>query len=611
MMAKTLQGYGVDLVITATETGLSEADEIVHRAAALANGLIKCEFCDVFGQRYVTVQSHSQGKSEYVQSEVSLPLGTVQSVPVVVQSGLDCFELIPELLEGLVGFETGNIRRQGLCLYLFSEYGTADSIQTRYNATLQTLIRSALGRAAVATDVRESDSDVSVVSFNSKESAAVHESISVLGQRPLDRTVIYSVDEFWSSDDDTKEYRRQGSLLTNVSVPERRDFLRDAEDYIVDWTTAMRNQTVPYCGNVLLLAFRQDILLACHDNGTLSPWGKDLRSRLEKPGWSGIPANVSEIGPQSWEDVYLLAMALLRTANANSNLEPPISHAFCVDRSADETLACALMDAIIAGMPESDAGWIREQVLDAVEKKGRVQSRSLRDEFYRSFGKKLRGSFAENQFFEVRWLGKLLQLAKDADSDGRLVSDASVFLCWYSQLRDLIERNENLADRLQVCALPAGGFTGDWFVGISQGSVSKSLGKTILQVLCSETEEYKRFAMGVGLPVSTRMYGGAKTGTNKDLDPRFYAWPNSHCVPLRKLLVFHQQALSRQRISGYRRFRSTLSTIGRQLVPALDRCTTDDQELEAIKDNVGRLSAQVRLFVPENEYSRASDIGSG
>lgn len=604
MMAKTLQGYGVDLVITATETGLKDADEVVHRAAALAHGVIKTRFCDVFGQRYVTVESDIQGARQVGgdgatssdNSGKSKTSWTVHPVPVVVQYHPDYFDLKPELLEGLVGFGTGNIRRPGLRLYLFSEYGTADSIQARYNRTLQTLIRSALGRAVATVDARENESDVSVVSFDSRESAAVHDSISVLGQRPVDRTVIYSVDEFWSTDEDRKSSGAQHELLTNVSAPQHRE-LKKPEKYIVDWSNSIRNQTIPYYANVLLLAFRQDVLLQCREEHIFSSWGRDLATSILKSDWTGIATAPAELGPPSWEDVYRLARGLHRTGDHRVGIQSPIKRAFCFDRSADETVACALMDALIAGMPESDTATVRQRVVSAIAERKLEDWRSERSAFYVKFGENLRDQFDERQYQQVLWLAKSLHLANEwAPSDGRLAPDAGVYLCWYSQLRDLIERNPALAERLQVAALPGGGFTGDWFVGISQGSVSTSMGETILKVICSKTEEYKRFSMGVGLPVSLRLYGELSQDRNRD--PEFYAWPNSRHVPLVRLLALHGQAASRAKLRGYTGFRSILATIGKQLAPKLEACTTEKDRETCVKENVGRLPAQVRLFAP-------------
>ena len=78
-----------------------------------------------------------------------------------------------------------------------------------------------------------------------------------------------------------------------------------------------------------------------------------------------------------------------------------------------------------------------------------------------------------------------MNLVLPEDDANLLPPDAGIYLCWYTQLRDLIMRHPQLATELEVCALPGGGFTGNWYLGILKGSVSLALGTSIIDILCS------------------------------------------------------------------------------------------------------------------------------
>jgi hypothetical protein len=141
--------------------------------------------------------------------------------------------------------------------------------------------------------------------------------------------------------------------------------------------------------------------------------------------------------------------------------------------------------------------------------------------------------------------------------------DAAVYICWYSQLRELISRaadeNRDLATKLRICALPSGGFTGDWYIGVVNGSVSLSLGQALVETLCRKKEAYKRFVRGVGLPTEKEFYSD-----------KFFAWPGSG-VSLSTLGKILEGAGSRAKINGYQDIKTVLYWAWRDLwtgVPA-------------------------------------------
>ena len=181
-----------------------------------------------------------------------------------------------------------------------------------------------------------------------------------------------------------------------------------------------------------------------------------------------------------------------------------------------------------------------------------------------------------------------------------LPDDAALYLCWYNQLRDLIDRNPKFAEEYEVCALPAGGFTGDWFVGVASGSASVSLGEKVIEALTSVKEEYRRYAMGVGLPTRRSFYE-SQGNPNERLDEiKFSPWRFLRGRrDTRRIREIHRNALSRSNLSGYARFRIRLSNVCRQLTmqyPGQKGIAEGDPNLAKFNSILRRLSAQVNLL---------------
>ena len=150
---------------------------------------------------------------------------------------------------------------------------------------------------------------------------------------------------------------------------------------------------------------------------------------------------------------------------------------------------------------------------------------------------------------------------------------------------------KQLADKVKVASLPGGGFRGDWYIGVSRGSVSNELGKQLVHMLCSEREQYKRFALGVGLPTLQSF---------RKPDNNYFAWLYGENVPVKLLydIHSHDQTNTRREIPDYNNFRSTLTTICQQLIrPDYDKLTTKPGDLEKkVKLNVGRLFRQIAML---------------
>jgi KaiC/GvpD/RAD55 family RecA-like ATPase len=582
-----MRNYDVDLVMTGTTGDLPDANEAVRRAVSLADAVVTCRYSNVFGERYVTVRGqglmlagdvHGSSRAESIPAVVRRFKGSCTGEP-------DAFRLDRDELEGLVGFETGEIHRPGLLLYVFSEYAKLEDAeerkglgdQERYNALLETLVKSAFGRPTGILEgplpPEKPGVDVAVSCFNSVESEAVHDSLRLLAGGPIDRTVLFTLDEFWATEERSTEF-----LTTveeeNLDPVDR--CMRDRDHHIVWWNKPAA--VWPYCANVLLLAYRTDLAERALAPGGGNDWvERVLRNPRQDVG-----------APTSWKDVEVLADALGQAAGKEpqapqgGETATPPAFKFWFDRAANETLACALMDALIVRRraPRSYDG-------DKPPDYGRTEQQNLCEGFVPQLEKILKDKDTAE---EVNALWNLFYLADTEDRSRRLlVPDAGLYLCWYSQLRDLIDRVPSLAGVLNVCALPGGGFTGDWFVGIAKGSVSKGLGRKVLKLLCSQEEQYKRFVMGVGLPTLRSFYKETE-GTRA---PKFFAWPRGWEVPVSRIRDIHAQALSRSFIEDYTKFRSALATVASRLTPMYG---LTKPEWKGAWDNVSRLPNQIGML---------------
>jgi KaiC/GvpD/RAD55 family RecA-like ATPase len=545
----------VDLVMTGTTGELAIANDAVSRGSALADTVVSCKSMDVFGGQYVVI-----GGEGLIAGKGAESRSASESVPAVVhlvdKDKHEFFNVNDEFLEGLIGLDSGKVHRPGVTMHLFQENNLTHG---EYNRRVELMVRSALACEGHTESVHEKQSsenavplldsttgNVMIRGFSSDESDVIHHSLEVLGAgAPLDRTVLYTVDEFWETNDKLKE--RLIRLAPEDVAPDLAKIEGEKHAVHDQFATQRHNEKFgkeaqpvwPYYLNVLLLAYRRELKLGENEK-------------------------------KSWET--LLNILKSQKQIVKSEKELPISRLFWFDMSASETLSCALMDTLLSGWQKKNKRRLeRNEINDIFDKQTQLGDETKKEICA------LNQLFQKNDFInmpdkEQKMYQKLL------------VPDAGVYLCWYSQLQELIAREPGLATKLEVCSLPGYGFTGDWYIGIAHGSVSTELGVTIIRMLCSKEEEYKRSAK-VGLPVRKSWYINKKA--------KFYAWPRGSQVLAEQILNIHQEAYSRADITRYDKIRSTLSTLAEQLTPSVGSPrTTDEQAIKIIK----RVFAQVKTL---------------
>jgi KaiC/GvpD/RAD55 family RecA-like ATPase len=520
-LVHVLRCRGTDFLMTAQTGGIAESENLAKKAISLADHVIWCGHCDVFGDRYITVSGPGLIESDMIRGK------NPESVPGVLRlresaKKVQYFEIDFETLQGLVGFSSGNIRRPGVALQLFEE-GT---LQKRYNSQVGRLVEFAMGSvpAVSASDsgssrlsqrgkdvsiptlnVAHSDAPTVIVdTFDSFNAAPFHDSLGLLKGAPLHNTVLRTVDEF----------AVKGVL--------------NSDDANLGGERLLCGE-LSYRPLYAHLYYRNVLLIAC-DKKT----SERLRSQRKRliSFWEEATRLVTQ------EDVALLC-----------------------DHRAPETLACLAMDGIqsiwpdwgredlMKGRPEPSKKQTLEKYLQLMNQILPCSTLFLNPNVPSRLSQASRNLVEDHSYRIARNANALKEAlaqgapaALDVDSFGTTLKTLSskllknvnlrqaypryMVLCWYSQLRELISLHQNdeavesnkvrnMVKDMQVLGLPGGGFAGDWYITVPSGSVSETLGARIKTALLGPQEDLKRFIDGVGLPAWPRedsLFFGASFG---------------------------------------------------------------------------------------------------
>lgn len=315
--------------------------------------------------------------------------------------------------------------------------------------------------------------------------------------------------ETFSPDTSMVLHRSKSSTFNLEEGPQERTVLRMYDEFAkVDGLS--ENEELLY-KNVLLLAYRDDYIL--------SRSKKKLQKRRK-----------------TWEDIYDVVREI--KIPEESSEEHPCKRQFWYDLCASETRACMLMDAIASTNANMN----------------------LNDLLNNPYPSNDHSTKVALQLEALYGLMHMTGTPKSQMQRSNLVEDSAVYVCWYSQLRDLLFRKPELSGLIRVAALPGRGFKGDWYLKLLPGSASYTLGDRILRIMTSPEEDYRRFSDGVGLPVGERF--------KNTKEPGFLAWTGAHRdVTMNKIFEIHENAHSRSSLRfgsedlDYKRFSTLFSTI--------------------------------------------------
>ena len=524
-----MRNYHVDLLMTACTGELQEVQDVVDRAVGLSDTVLDVQFCDVFGKQHVIVLGDgltAQGSGQSPNKEKELVPGTVRMHD-------DYFEVVPDMLRGLVGFSSGRVHRPGLTVYV-PEQGP---LLKKYNREIEHMLASTFGYSLKNKRSTPANRQgiASVQRFSNAMAETVHDSMRITDQ-PLDQTVVCTVDEFGHSIDSQNRFCQ---LKENA--------IRFEKGFGAKNNKCMR----PYYGNVLLIAYRPS-LLGGSISGKLSTWA------------------------ELYEEV------------AKHPLSAECNYSFYYEDDSGETLACALLDAL----HYSPSQELNQDAAAAEVFQKLIQNPNGAREVF-SLYRILQLRFREESLARNR-LSTIHRTPAHSRPRRKAPPRSPFFLCWYTQLREWMsmDKSGELARDLRVLPLPGKGFRGDWYLGVVKGSVSNSLGEELINNLCSDKEDYKRFARGIGLPTREYFY---------DADGGFYSWPNSGSPEESDMSIggyslksfyesIYRDANHRSHIKDYQKVRPILWTICRQLE------TRSGATSEDIWRVVKRIPEQIRLL---------------
>jgi KaiC/GvpD/RAD55 family RecA-like ATPase len=588
--AHIMRNEEISVVITGTTKDYKESDTIVEKARVLADTVIICDFCDVFGDRYVTISGDGlQGRLSAKKPNNDFP----EFVPGVIvprniidenyQNQTEIITIDLHQLDGLVGFSSGKVTRPGLTFRTFEENS---NVHQPYNDDVESIITAAFGVDSCVTKTEDRPL-VRVERFNPIKSRAMHDSLGILGGRPIDSTVVSSVDEFWMCPEKGSGFpgTENRSIIEDTFIP-LDEHTVNYNDYLdTFYLEKSKIFSVPYYANVMVIAVRR----MPHDHSLDSEIGhlihSSLASNAATVSWDGYGRF------KAWDLIHKFILEYYQIMKGNINVTNGFSEMpVWADRFAPETLACLAIDALVSAAQIEKKFEIDEigDVLDGPDlrkediKRGNRVLNILQSIPVNAICEKEYGVVG-SAFEELTALQKILELSEDSErqwgktnsskenEDGELQPNAGVYICWFSQLRSMIEKYPVLSEQLDIFALPGRGFRGDWYVGIVRGSVSTALGKQLVKTVCSDKEEYKRFSAGVGLPTRKSFY------FNPDGEPtKYFAWPRSRYVSLRKMQLIHRNALTRKTIAGYTSFRQNLYILCKQLLRETFHDVQDD-----------------------------------
>jgi len=559
----------VDLMLVGTRSHLASGNQIVDRAIALADTVVETKIRDIFGDRYVLLLGDGEMAEDPSLQEWVPPALRIQPK----NDGPSYMTFDRELLRGLTGFDGPEITRTKVYAYLYEENR---EIYRKYNDSLPYLVEPLCGLPSLT-----GESGLQVISYGPHISDTVHRSLESFRLQGADTAHLTRASVEKKADIVANKQLtippKQHTVLAMIDEFEPR--YRDADGREVENAKA-------YTNNVLLIALRNDLF-------------RDAQQKLNRN--PDRPWN-------TWREM----LTLVNEIKCEGDCVAPV----WIDRSARETMSCCLVDCLISGWnagPGSSHGMKADDyeheawkaILDGLRspRQNNALINSLGDEVKAMHdmlneAKKSRAWRSQSHPFAEDYFGSRSGKPQGADYrqmvKNGLPDDAALYICWYSQLRHLLVRRPDLAGVFRVAALPGGGVTGDWRLVVLAGSVSHRLGQEVVDTLTTLEEDYRRFSLGVGLPVGED--GKGKRWQNSG----FRAWPGAHeDVTMDKLYAIHRHARRRSRIPNYVKIAPSLSVFAKRLAGDWQ---TKLMEMDEIVTYLGRLPEHFDVLV--NPYPK-------
>jgi|GEM_PF-2205138 len=553
-----LKNYQATVIITGTTGNFEKADKVIDHVRTSVDATLSTRKVSVFGDNYIILKGEGLLKHEHEVAEKT-PAVILHSSDTTYNNGRN-YRVDKDYFNGLVGFENNKIYRPGVTFYTYEENS---SIYKKYNESLSPIFEFAFNyRKPIEIAANVLPNDTGVIAFDGGSSEAYHNALSLTSGNPLDRTILFTIDEFYKGNKE-EGTKSEGNESDKTFLELEKKSIYDEKYLIANKHGSSSSTTFPYYDNVLFIAYNNELL------------GDDANELSKK----------STV--ESWKEIKSIIDKCKKDEN---NTAQPIG--MCL--KTNQTIACVFIDVLIKYI-KNYKNKKDDVVLGLFPKIIEKKELEFVNEII-AFGKVFSPFMEKNVV--IKEAGTTIPKGGQTDSGSstnrgdnkkreleyktQLDTNTLFYVCWYSELRELLKREPDLADKLDVVALPGGGFKGDWQVGMLKGSVSSKLGINIIKTLCSKTEDYKRFFLGVGMPTNERF-------RNKN---SYSAWPNSDInIKLKKqeiiktegvekakkirsqldyLYYIHEHANERSKIKDYRQNKDVFMSLFNELMNIID-----------------------------------------
>ncbi len=477
-VTKLMRRHDVKLLMTATNgTELKISHDLISNAFAVSDIVFTFKHIEVFGSIYATIFSGNVITGDRSNNEI---------VPGVIVNEDGVFDVDFNILRGLVGFETGKIYRPDLNIIL----SKGNIYFQKYIKEMEQMLRFSLAESMKRkTNPQNKASFINVIEVDNEGSEALYEAISFNEGGPVNKTVLYSVDEFYLADKKEEDiakvmvkledYKKFGSSnhdrkITGKSI----DNILKKENHIIfnnkhTVQGIIDRYLVPLYTNALYLLINKKYLAdKAQDIGSLTSWSSIYDTVKDKDENSDT-ISFCHISKETISCVFI--DLILSTFMADKGKD--------VNAGRDDKILSlkALIEGLDSYMRDGndlEPDWIYEDF----------------EAFHKVFSGFFRKTFNRDE-------GVNNNLCRESGSPLKLV--------WHSHLKEIFSYEGKASDSVNnysVIALPGGGFVGDWYVGILKGSTNIHQGIRVIETICNDVEDYKRYAVGVGLPVGKNFY---------------------------------------------------------------------------------------------------------
>lgn len=382
------------------------------------------------------------------------------------------------------------------------------------------------------------EGSVKVKSFDRKDDENYHFSIYSKEDIPLTNTKVIVIDEYWV--DSLIETGRLIKLTDNRYEKIFKEFVREISgvneirfDEFFEYKEVdaqrlekRKQYVLPYFLNMEILCFQKKLLLK---------YGKKLnngKTLIKEENYKAIKNNIFDKIKWDWDDIVEIATFI---SQESGEFDPFF---FYGGKEHSESLNCLFLNLLGVLDNNSDIFSFDE----------------LHDNDIQEASKKIL-TFKKNK---IKYDDEYTEFPK-----------AVFWISWYS---DFIRMIKDKKTEIGFASLPNGGISGEWYLGVVEGSVSPLVGVEAVKYISSIELDREKFKHYIGMP-------SRKKFLDSDV---FFPWKKSPSFS--GLIGIFRESKSRSQIKNYLSFRGDLEIIFRKIMtPKVDSQNDIKKYLEELK----------------------------